>query len=288
MDKKGIGIFLGVIVVVGLVVQALYSFPGLLGLSRMAVPGLPFELALLWLPALAAFLAAAFTRDPEHPGLRVWPVPVAPALAATVGFPLAFIGIYGVSMLLGWVEPDWEVRSLVRMMPENIQAYRWGASERTSLAAGTFLLSVVAGPTLLAVLWLGNEIGWRAYLLPKLLPLGRVPAYLIGGALWGLWLAWLPFPLPDATDKLLVARYVLLGVALGSVLAETWRRSRHVGLAAVLMGCYAAQAGGIWPYVAPVVKAPWAGDTGLLAIACWSVLAAALILWPARKPAASP
>ncbi len=33
----------------------------------------------------------------------------------------------------------------------------------------------------------GEEFGWRGYLLPRLAPLGGVPAALITGVIWGLW-----------------------------------------------------------------------------------------------------
>ncbi|MGH9908042.1 MAG: amidohydrolase family protein [Pyrinomonadaceae bacterium] len=38
-----------------------------------------------------------------------------------------------------------------------------------------------------APLGIGEEYGWRGYLLPKLLPLGEVRATLLLGAIWGLW-----------------------------------------------------------------------------------------------------
>jgi membrane protease YdiL (CAAX protease family) len=34
---------------------------------------------------------------------------------------------------------------------------------------------------------MGEELGWRGYLLPKLLVLGEIPAMLISGVIWGLW-----------------------------------------------------------------------------------------------------
>lgn len=37
------------------------------------------------------------------------------------------------------------------------------------------------------VLAFGEEIGWRGYLLPRLLPLGQWPALLLSGLAWGLW-----------------------------------------------------------------------------------------------------
>ncbi len=34
---------------------------------------------------------------------------------------------------------------------------------------------------------LGEELGWRGWLLPKLMPLGAIPAILTSGVIWGLW-----------------------------------------------------------------------------------------------------
>jgi membrane protease YdiL (CAAX protease family) len=46
------------------------------------------------------------------------------------------------------------------------------------------LISVLAGALLL---FIGEEFGWRAYLLPKLMPLGPRTAVLLVGAIWGAW-----------------------------------------------------------------------------------------------------
>jgi membrane protease YdiL (CAAX protease family) len=34
---------------------------------------------------------------------------------------------------------------------------------------------------------MGEELGWRGFLLPKLLPLGEWKALLLSGAIWGVW-----------------------------------------------------------------------------------------------------
>jgi membrane protease YdiL (CAAX protease family) len=34
---------------------------------------------------------------------------------------------------------------------------------------------------------LGEELGWRGFLLPRLLPLGQWRAILLSGAIWGIW-----------------------------------------------------------------------------------------------------
>lgn len=63
-------------------------------------------------------------------------------------------------------------------------------------AAGTNPWTVVAAQTAFALLlapWIntlfafGEEFGWRAYLLPKLLPLGQRKALLLMGVIWGVW-----------------------------------------------------------------------------------------------------
>lgn len=65
-----------------------------------------------------------------------------------------------------------------------------------ALPAGTSLQAVLAiqlvqgillAPVLNAIPILGEEFGWRAYLQPKLLPLGERRMYLVMGLIWGLW-----------------------------------------------------------------------------------------------------
>ena len=43
------------------------------------------------------------------------------------------------------------------------------------------------GPILNSIATFGEEFGWRAYLLQKLMPLGGRKAVLIIGAIWGIW-----------------------------------------------------------------------------------------------------
>lgn len=48
------------------------------------------------------------------------------------------------------------------------------------------LVSFIIVP-FIPVFELGEELGWRDYLVPRLLPLGSVPAYLISGVIWAAW-----------------------------------------------------------------------------------------------------
>jgi len=55
------------------------------------------------------------------------------------------------------------------------------------LVAAQIAASLTLAPLFNTLFALGEELGWRGYLLPKLLPLGEFPAMLISGVIWGFW-----------------------------------------------------------------------------------------------------
>jgi membrane protease YdiL (CAAX protease family) len=65
------------------------------------------------------------------------------------------------------------------------------ATPLASFVAPSDSLSTVVGFVQLVLftltLSLGEELGWRGYLLPRLLPLGRTPALLVTGLVWAAW-----------------------------------------------------------------------------------------------------
>ncbi|WP_089814538.1 CPBP family intramembrane glutamic endopeptidase [Halomicrobium zhouii] len=56
-----------------------------------------------------------------------------------------------------------------------------------ALVALTVGAAVVINPLVNAVFGFGEEFGWRAYLLPKLAPLGLQGAVVVQGLIWGAW-----------------------------------------------------------------------------------------------------
>lgn len=60
------------------------------------------------------------------------------------------------------------------------------------VSTSTLVLIQIAQAALLApfiniIFALGEEIGWRGFLLPRLMPLGQWQALIISGIIWGLW-----------------------------------------------------------------------------------------------------
>jgi len=57
----------------------------------------------------------------------------------------------------------------------------------TLLAVIQIVAAVTIAPVLNGLFAFGEEFGWRAYLLPKLYPLGRRRAIVLSGVVWGVW-----------------------------------------------------------------------------------------------------
>lgn len=136
-------------------------------------------------------------------GLRDWPA----AVGTTVGVSMLAAGAVVVCGLARFVVP--------------------GGAWLTDLAA-----LCVTGP----VLAFAEEIGWRGYLLPRLLWLGEGGAFLVSGVVWAAW--HLPYLLltPDYHHD--GNRALVLALFTGSVLAF-----------AVLFGRLRLRSGSLWPPV---------------------------------------
>lgn len=74
---------------------------------------------------------------------------------------------------------------------------------------------------------LGEEVGWRGYLLPELLALGRVPALIVSGTVWALWhlpIILVGYEYPGSARPLAVALFVPFCILFGTMLS--WLRLR--------------------------------------------------------------
>ncbi|NJP90749.1 CPBP family intramembrane metalloprotease [Nonomuraea sp. FMUSA5-5] len=208
--------------------------------------------------------------------------------AAWLGVPLlAFLSV-GISAAVGLVTLDLDHLSLLKAV--------WRAqgvtppADLTTPAITQIVIAVVAGPVLNAIPALGEEWGWRGWLMPRLTSTNGVLAgLLLSGFVWGLW---------HAPLTLLGYNYPRLG---------SWAALVFIGFCVLLglvLGWLRLRTGSVWPAVvahgavnAIASVALLLGDAahppnellaGLTGVVGWALLAllAAVLLrfFPVRPP----
>lgn len=238
-------------------------------------------LVTMWTPAAAVAVTVLALRTPARPRLRalgVWPLRPARRTLGFVGLAvvvpplLVAVGVL-VSAALGLVELDLVgfsgfAAQLEEALPAGAELPPVGvlvAAQLAALPVGALVNSVAA---------FGEEVGWRGWLLPALLPLGTWPALLVSGVVWGLWhspliLLGYNFDRTDVTGVLLmVAGCVAWGVVLG------WTRLRTGSVWPAVVGHGALNAaGGLVLLLAAAGQEPDMAVVGPLGVVTWGVLA---------------
>jgi len=239
---------------------------------------------LMFTPALGAVAALAWSRTPWREAVQrlgLWPIrPVRRTLAwsagALVGGPLVIaIGVTSAAWL-GLLQVDLVDFSGYARSFEGL-----GMGE-LALPAGLLVALQLAAIPLNAVVSapfaLGEEVGWRGWLLAALRPLGTWPAVLVTGVVWGLWhapivLLGYNFGRTGADGLLLmVGACVVLGVALGWLRLRTgsiWPPTfAHSGFNA---------AAGLSVLVADASDSSDPAVTGPLGVVTWAVWAMVMV-----------
>jgi len=107
------------------------------------------------------------------------------------------------------------------------------------------LLAFTLAPLINTLFALGEELGWRGFLLPHLLPLGQWKAILISGIIWGVWHA------PAIVQGLNYPGYPVIGifmmivfcVLLGTIFSWLYLNTKSPWVAALAHGSINAVAG---------------------------------------------
>lgn len=100
------------------------------------------------------------------------------------------------------------------------------------------LIALAISPALNMIATFGEEFGWRAYLVPKLLPMGKRQALILSSLIWGVW-HW-PVIAMGHNYGLDYAGFPWLGL-----LATVWF-TLSIG---VFFGWLSLKAGSVWPAV---------------------------------------
>lgn len=113
------------------------------------------------------------------------------------------------------------------------------------IVASQILLALTLAPFINVLFALGEELGWRGFLLPLLMPLGQWKAILISGIIWGVWHA------PAVVQGLNYPGYPVLGifmmivfcVLLGTIISWLYLNTKSPWVAALAHGAVNAVAG---------------------------------------------
>jgi len=185
LDRKALTWFLGITFGFS---WPLFLVPLLLGgtdaVTRQLITQGFWALA-MWGPGLAAVLTTVFVLKrpfrslqlnrlgPKRFYLWAWFLPI---LLTIVGGVL--------TLLFGLAELDRNftaIRNAMAAAPGTLALPAW------IILLMQVLLAITLAPFINMLFTLGEELGWRGFLLPYLLPLGQWKAILVSGIIWGLW-----------------------------------------------------------------------------------------------------
>lgn len=181
----------GIAWLIGLVI---YLRGGLVNSPEIA-PGISEALILLATgymsaPAIAHILTRAVTREGWKntflkPKLKIgWPYWL------TAWFGTAALIILS-AMLYFLIFPQYFDPDMA-MLKDSLAQQEAALGQPLQMSTNAFValqigLGILISPFVNAIPILGEEFGWRAYLQPKLMPLGKRKAWLLTGLIWGFW-----------------------------------------------------------------------------------------------------
>jgi membrane protease YdiL (CAAX protease family) len=182
-----LGFTFGIAWITGLII---YLTGGLINSPQIA-PGVTLALVLMasfymWAPALGNILTRLFTHEGwKDMGLRPnfkkrwrfwlagWFLPVVMTLAGAALFFVLFPQYFDASLPY--------MRQLLAKSSSVTSLSPW------TLGIIQLIEAVLIAPIINSIATFGEEFGWRAYLLTKLMPLGGRKVMLLIGLIWGIW-----------------------------------------------------------------------------------------------------
>src|SRR5262245_11519987 len=277
--RRGLIVYFAVLVPLSAVFQALL------------IAGSPsWVWALMWTPAAAAVVARLALREGfanvsfRLGGRRGWK-----ALGLAFLFPIV-LGLiaYGVAWTTGLV--PFSPRPIGLAAP-----YVADAASPAVVFVVNLAIAATIGTLLSARTAAGEELGWRGYVLTRLIDAGVPRPVLASGLIWGLWHvplilggAYLAGPPPLLAAALFMATATAFGFVFARLRLETgsvWPAvALHAAWNAVIQGAFDPASGGPQATL-------WVGESGILVALTMVVAAAAFSYgrWTIRRaPAARP
>jgi len=241
IDRRRVTVFLafayGIAWAFALVVYltgGLVNSPVLIPALNVTLATVLLALGVMWAPAIAHILTRLVTREGWgdvglRPNLRRgWPYWLAawflPGILTLVGM-IAFFALFPTFF-------DPSLGAIMQLLPPGDSIDPW------VLAVAQLVQAMLIAPLINGFFTFGEEFGWRAYLQPKLMPLGGRTAILLVGLIWGLWHA----PIIAMGHNY---GFDYPGAPWSGILMFVW----IAVLFAALLGWVTVRGGSVWPAV---------------------------------------
>jgi membrane protease YdiL (CAAX protease family) len=257
--RRGLGIYFAILLPLTILIQAVIIFLDLDGGANGTVAWLVLISALMFVPTIASVAARLILREGfGDVSFRAGGRRGRNFILLSLVFPVA-VGIvaYGVGWATGVVG--------FRVPPAGL---------------GGWVAAIAVLSVLNVVLVSGEEIGWRGYMLTRLIDAGMPRPVLTSGLIWGAWhiplVLWAGYsvgPSPLLSAVLLMFTSVSLGYVLARVRLETGSVWPAVALHASWNVIIQA---GFDPATTGDTRAMWVGESGILTVLVVVVAAAIL------------
>lgn len=216
---------------------------------QLAIQGL-WALA-MWGPGIAALIATlAVARQPLK-SLRLNTLgPKRYYLWAWLLPPVLVILSWLITILIGTGQLDTEFTFIQQQMEQT--------GTELPVSPGVLVLiqigqAVILGPLINIVFTMGEELGWRGFLLPRLLPLGQWKALLLSGLIWGVWHAPAIAQGHNYPDHPILGIFLMtiFTILVGIIIGWMYLNTRSPWVAALAHGSINAWAGLPYLFLAP-------------------------------------
>jgi membrane protease YdiL (CAAX protease family) len=262
VDRRGISWFLALafvpIIALSLILSSMQDSLA----NRIIIYNKLFFIAVMFFPGISALIVRKFINKEcfKDPMMKFgsWK----PYLQVSLFIPLLYIIIYVVTGL--FYPPDFTLKTFMTLAGIEEMPF-----DTSSFILVLFIFTLVVAPIINFIPALGEEFGWRGYLLPKLLPLGREKALVISGIIWGLWhlpfvflIGYKSYPDKIVGGLIFTALITLLGIYIGALALK----NKSTLLASYMHGIFNAQDHGIWTIINPNYNHLIGGAEGLIGV----------------------
>lgn len=197
----------------------------------------------MWGPGIAAIITTVFIAKQPFKNLRLNTLGPKRFYLWAWSLPIGLTLIGGlITLIFGAAKLDLNFTMIREAMSS---AASGNSVPAEKVVAIQILFALTLAPFINMLFALGEELGWRGFLLPHLMPLGQWKAILISGIIWGVWHA------PAIAQGLNYPGYPILGifmmiifcVLLGTILSWLYLNTRSPWAPALAHGSVNAVAG---------------------------------------------